>query len=358
MKSMDMQSFSFDLLDWYHHTDYDFPWRHSNDPYAIWLSEVMLQQTRISTVLPYYQRWISTLPNLRSVADTHIDDILKLWEGLGYYHRARNFHRACQIIIQEYRGKIPPDHSEFSKLPGVGPYIAAAVMSIAFNIPLPAIDGNAVRVVSRLNAINTHYPQSKKQIISLLNEIITPDDPGGFNQAIMDLGREICTSSNPSCNICPVSLYCISYVNNIVDKYPLKVQKSSRPHYYVAVGIILNNNQILISKRRESGLLGGLWEFPGGKIKINESGSDCVIREVQEELNVSVVPKSHLKQIQHAYSHFSITMDAYLCQYRCGRPKALRCADFRWVYPHEIQKLAFPSANHKLFDSIDGVVCV
>ena len=139
-------SLSLELLDWYQQQNYEFPWRKTRDPYSIWISEVMLQQTRVSTVLPYYKRWLFSLPDIRSVANNNIDNILKLWEGLGYYNRARNFHLACKIIIEKYGGKIPADASEFSKLPGVGPYICAAVMSIAFNIPLPAVDGNAVRL--------------------------------------------------------------------------------------------------------------------------------------------------------------------------------------------------------------------
>ncbi len=354
--SINRRMFILELLDWYKKNGYNFPWRDSADPYSIWLSEVMLQQTQISTVLPYYQRWLSALPDIRSVATVRIDNILKLWEGLGYYGRSRNFHKACQIVINKHGGEIPKNYSEFSKLPGVGPYISGAVMSIAFNLPIPAIDGNVVRVISRLNSINISYPKSKKEINSLLIALIDHDRPGCFNQALMDLGRVICTPFNPTCNICPVKIHCKSFVNKAVDKYPVRVKRPSRPHYPVAVGLIWKNDRILISKRKAPGLLGGLWEFPGGKIKLQENGSDSIVRHTREALNILIHPVAHVKRIKHAYSHFSVTIDAYKCKLKGGVPAALGCADFRWIYPYETHQFSFHRANHKLFDKIGGVV--
>ena len=318
MSYVKVSDFSLELMDWYYQQNYSFPWRKTNDPYSIWLSEVMLQQTRVSTVLPYYKRWLFSFPSISSVANSNIDKILKLWEGLGYYGRARNFYMSCKIIIEKYGGKVPNNPTEFSKLPGVGPYICSAVMSIAFNFPVPAVDGNAVRVASRVDSINTPYPKSKKRILKLLSGLIDPVNPGSFNQAVMDLGREICTFNNPRCCTCPVQGYCSSHVNNTVDKFPVSVKKSSHPHYHVAVGLIWKNNKILISKRKESGLLAGLWEFPGGKIKPGECASDCVIRNTKESLNVLVEPVSCINRIKHKYSHFSITMDAYQCVFKGG----------------------------------------
>ena len=344
---------SSELLDWYHQQNYDFPWRKTRDPYSVWISEVMLQQTRVSTVLPYYKRWLFSLPNIYSVANNNIDNILKLWEGLGYYNRARNFYLACKIIIEKHGGKIPADPNEFSKLPGVGPYICAAVMSIVFNMPTPTVDGNAVRVISRLNSINIPYPRSKKKIHALLAGLIDPINPGCFNQAVMDLGREICTPKSPRCSVCPVYKHCSAHMNNIVYKYPLRMKNISRPHYHIAVAIIWNNNRILISKRKSTGLLGGLWEFPGGKIQPGEDGPGCVVRKAQEILNVLVDPGACIKKIKHSYSHFSITVEAYRCRFIGGNPGALGCADFRWIFPYETPQFAFHRANHKLFDKIE-----
>ena len=341
-----------ELLSWYDNREHNFPWRGTNDPYKIWLSEVMLQQTQVHTVIPYFKRWMQVFPNIKSVASADMDTILKQWEGLGYYARARNFHAACKIVEGNYLGEIPNDIDQFSALPGVGSYIAGAVMSIAFNRPVPAVDTNAFRVVSRLRAIDKPFSKCKKAIQNILSDLLCTQRPGGFNQAIMDLGRNICTPVNPQCIICPLSKHCSAFVNNTVHNYPVKLKSRQKPHYRVAVGVIWKNKKILISKRREKGLLGGLWEFPGGKIEGGESVKNCIIREVQEELGVCVKPTFFLKQIKHAYTHFSITLDAYHCKFIGGDPRALGCADWRWVTPKQIHGLSFPKANHKLFDKV------
>jgi len=340
------------LLAWYDRRSLSLPWRNSNDPYKIYLSEVMLQQTQVKTVLPYYKKWVKKFPTVQSVAQSNLDKILKQWEGLGYYSRARNFYQSCQIIATKYEGHIPAVPEEFSKLPGVGPYIAAAVMSIAFHHPLPAIDTNAIRVAARLTMIGASSLADSRIIKGYLTNNIAPKRPGDYNQAIMDLGRDICKSDKPKCAICPVSIYCSSLVNNVVDKYPVKRKRSKKPHYNIAVGIIWHKGEILISKRKEKGMLGGLWEFPGGKIEEGESAEHCIIREIKEELGVCVKPSSFLKQIKHAYSHFSITMDAYNCDFLHGHPQPIGCDDFRWIKPAQIKMLPFPKANHKLFDKI------
>jgi len=340
------------LLAWYDDRSLSLPWRNCNDPYKTYLSEVMLQQTQIKTVLPYYKKWVNKYPTVQSVANATQEQILKQWEGLGYYSRARNFHKSCQIIVLKFDGVFPASPEEFSKLPGVGTYISAAVMSIAFHYPLPAVDTNAIRVAARLKMVKLSSSTDSKIILRHLSDNIALNRPGDFNQAIMDLGREICNSGNPKCTICPVSNYCKALVNNSVDKYPIKVKPAHKPHYKIAVGIIWNKGQILISKRRENGLLGGLWEFPGGKIEEGENAENCIIREIKEELGVCVKPTTFLKQIKHAYTHFSITMVAYNCDFLHGYPQPLGCDDWRWIRPEQIKRLPFPKANHKLFDKI------
>ena len=352
MNKINYTDFTSHLLEWYDDSNLTLPWRNSNDPYKIYLSEVMLQQTQVKTVLPYYKKWVNKYPTLQSVANANQEQILKQWEGLGYYSRARNFHKSCQIIALKFDGEVPATSGEFSKLPGVGPYISAAVMSIAFNHPLPAVDTNAIRVTARLKMVKFSSPADSKIIHRYLADNISIKRPGDFNQAIMDLGREICKSDNPKCTLCPVSKFCKALVNNFVDKYPVKTKPPKKPHYNIAVGIVWNMGQLLISKRRENGLLGGLWEFPGGKIEEGESAKNCIIREIKEELGIHVKPTSFLKQIKHAYTHFSITMDAYNCDFLHGYPQPLGCDDWRWIKPQEIKTLPFPKANHKLFDKI------
>jgi len=347
------------LLTWYDCRSLSLPWRTSNDPYKIYLSEVMLQQTQIKTVLPYYKKWIEKYPTVCSVANASQEQILKQWEGLGYYGRARNFHKSCQIVVFKFNGHIPALTEEFSSLPGVGPYISAAVMSIAFNHPVPAVDTNAIRVASRLNMISGSSPGDSQRIQKFLSANIAARRPGDFNQAIMDLGREICKSHNPKCALCPVSMFCKSLVNNCVDKYPYKIKSNKKPHYNIAVGIVWKKGKILISKRKEGGLLGGLWEFPGGKIVDEEGAKNCIVREIKEELGVHVKPTAFIKKIKHAYTHFSITMAAYNCTFLHGSPQPLGCDDWRWIWPNEIKTLPFPKANHKLFNSIilENSVC-
>ena len=246
------------VIDWYDRTKREMPWRDERDPYKIWLSEIMLQQTQITTVIDYYHRWLERFPQIEDVANASIDEVLKYWEGLGYYSRARNFHASCKQIVDS-GGKIPKGLEAFQSLRGVGPYIAAAVQSIAFNIPASVVDGNVNRVVSRVNAFTKPALQNKKKIQAFMDQMLDKKRPGDFNQAMMDLGRYICKPQNPLCGECPLHESCIAHERNEQSMYPTKVTKKPRPHYDVAVGIIWDGSKLLITKRKEDGLLGGLW---------------------------------------------------------------------------------------------------
>ncbi len=328
------------------------PWRGEVDVYKIWLSEVMLQQTQVETVKPYYKRWLIKFPNIKSVAEATEEEVLKLWEGLGYYARVRNFKSACEWIQNQNNGEIPTSSDAFRNLKGVGDYIHAAVRSIAYNEVIPVIDGNVKRVVARLLEIDTPPSKSLHIIKQFLINEISHKSPGDFNQAIMDLGSTVCKPKNPKCNDCNISGFCNSYKNNTVDNYPLSEKKRAIPHHKIAVGIIWKENEILISKRHSNVMLGGLWEFPGGKIKKNETATNCVKREIKEELNVTVSVGKKIQTIKHAYTHFTIELTAYHCQYENGEPKTLDCADFKWIPTTEIASLPFPKANHKIFNKI------
>ena len=345
-------SLSQKVLKWYKENNQNYPWRNTSNPYHIWLSEIMLQQTQAQTVIPYYNNWLQKFPSIASVANAPLDSILKAWEGLGYYARARNFHKACAILHQKNIHTVPNQLDEFIKLPGVGEYTAAAVLSIAYNQPYPAIDTNFIRIFSRIKEINLHFPQSKKIILEYVLNDFLYNSPGNFNQSMMDFGRFVCTNSRPKCHICVINKYCNAFVNNTVNKFPLKLKKTKKPHHNVAVGIVWKNNKILITKRPSSGLLGGLWEFPGGKVLPNEKPQDCVAREIKEELSLEINVQKKLHQIQHAYSHFSISLAAYKCKLIKGTPQLIGCADYRWINPKDINRFAFPRANHKLFNKI------
>lgn len=328
------------------------PWRGETDIYKIWLSEVMLQQTQVKTVRPYYEQWINKFPNVKSVAEASEESVLKLWEGLGYYARARNFKSACEWIQNENNGKIPINSDDFRQLKGVGDYIHAAVRSIAYNEIIPVIDGNVKRVIARVLEINTPPSKSLHLIKQFLNNKISQSAPGDFNQAIMDLGSTICKPQKPQCNECNITNFCKSYNNNTVDNYPVSEKKRTIPHYKIAVGLIWKENKILISKRPSNVMLGGLWEFPGGKIKENETAKNCIKREIKEELNISVSVGKKIQTIKHAYTHFTIELTAYHCQHETGKPSARGCADFKWIKTNEISSLPFPKANHKIFNKI------
>ena len=341
--------FTKKLLSWYHKKARDLPWRRTHDPYRIWLSEVMLQQTQVDTVISYYERWLKKYPTLEKVAQASEDEILKLWEGLGYYARARNFHKACQKVAESHLGKVPSDPNVFSTLKGVGPYTLAAVQSIAFQNPFPAMDGNIKRIVSRLFRIDEPSSKALSHIGAFLQKNISQKNPGDFNQALMDIGAMICHPKNPKCFECPLSLDCEALQFKQTHVYPIPEEKNPRPHYRAAVGVVWKGNKLLISKRKSEGLLGGLWEFPGGKMKPGESAKDCVEREVKEEVGVDVEAIKSVGAIEHVYTHFSIEMEGFLCRYLKGKPQTLECADWKWISFPELKKFAFPTANRKLF---------
>jgi len=344
--------FSHQLLEWYFSRKRKMPWRGETDVYKIWLSEVMLQQTQVETVKPYYLRWLKKFPNTESVARATEEEVLKLWEGLGYYARARNFKYACEWIQKENNGEIPKESVAFRQLKGVGDYIHAAVRSIAFNEALPAIDGNVKRVISRILQIKTPPSKALHIISQYLLDVISHESPGDFNQAIMDLGSTICKPKNPKCNECNINNFCLAFENKTMENYPLSEKKRAIPHHKIAVGIIWKENKILISKRHSNMMLGGLWEFPGGKIKEHETPENCVKREIKEELDIRVSVGNKIQTIKHAYTHFTIELTAYHCQYERGEPKNVDCADFKWINKNEIRSLPFPKANHKIFNKI------
>ena len=349
---MNYKSLRLDILKWYDSQKRDMPWRGVNDPYKIWVSEIMLQQTQVETVKAYYNKWIKSFPDVKSVAKAALDDILKHWEGLGYYSRARNFHESCKKIYNS-TNSIPSDYDEFVNLKGVGPYIASAVLSIAYNKPLGVVDGNVNRVTSRLLADSTPPIKNKKRIEHFMSNVIDKYRPGDINQSVMDLGRYICKPKNPLCKICPLIKYCKAFNMSNPSNFPTKVIKRKKPHYEVAVGIIWNKNKLLITKRKADGFLGGLWEFPGGKIKVDENVETAIMREIKEELSICIEPDLIIKQIDHQYSHFSVTIQAINCRYKSGNIKLNGPVDFKWIEVDNLSSYAFPKASTKLFNSIE-----
>ncbi|MEL6820341.1 MAG: A/G-specific adenine glycosylase [Calditrichota bacterium] len=352
--NIDIPAFQKMLLVWYDANKRDLPWRHTSDAYAIWLSEVMLQQTQVKTVIPYYKRWLELFPDINTLAAADQDRVLKAWEGLGYYSRARQFHKAANIVSYDLAGKIPDSYAEFLALPGVGEYTAAAVQSIAFGGAYAVVDGNVKRVLARLFEIDkpVNDASSKKDFQLWADRLLYAERSGDYNQAVMELGATVCKPRNPDCSNCPVKSCCAANKNKSSDLFPRRKAKKAVPHYKMSAGVIKRDNRFLIVRRPENGLLGGLWEFPSGKTEgdvITEL--DCV-ESVRNTVGLEVSVNRKIATVKHAYSHFKVEMDVFACSYQDGTVQLKEASDYRWVTREELADYAFPGVNNKFLPLI------
>lgn len=310
----------------------------------------MLQQTQVSTVIPFYQRFLLKFPSLKKLAAASEEEVLKSWEGLGYYSRARNLYHAAKIIESKYNGLFPDQIDEFRKLPGIGPYISAAVFSISRGISVPAVDGNVMRVFCRFKMFprDTRDPKTRKQINEKLQDIIPEERCGDFNQALMELGSNICKPRQPKCPKCPLKTHCMAFLANQTERYPVRSVRPKIPKFMVSLAILISGDRFYIQKRPSTGHLGGLWEFPGGKAQPGESPEQTLKREIFEELGVQISIKSKMATVNHAYSHFKVQLSFFECRIR--RPNQIRTQNpFHWISIHQIDDFPFPGANHKFF---------
>jgi len=337
-----MTSLAKRLLAWYREHGRHLPWRGSREPYAVWVSEVMLQQTRVEVVTPYFASWMQRFPDLSSLAAAFEQDVLRVWEGMGYYSRARNLYRASKIVMSEYKGELPRDVKTLRRLPGIGAYIAGAIASIAYGMDEPALDGNIRRVFARLfdvqKAVNT--PEAEHILRSCAAEHLPPGRAGDFNQAMMDLGATICTPRNPDCRLCPINDLCRAYILGIQAERPVVKPKPAVPHYTVVAAAIRRDGRVLLARRPSKGLLGGLWEFPGGRVEAGEDLTSAIKREIREELGIGIHVGEHFGVYQHAYTHFRFTLHAFLCYLKDGEPRPLEADELCWVTPSELS--AYP----------------
>lgn len=351
-----LKTFQQKLLDWYDRHGRDLPWRRSpdlDDPYRIWTSEVMLQQTQVKTVLPYYQRWFEVFPTVESLAIADQQQVLKAWEGLGYYSRARNFHRAAKVVVEQHNGQFPKTPEAAEALPGIGRTTAGGILSNAFDLPAPILDGNVKRVLSRLIALPVPPVKSMDALWSVSELVLSGDRPRDFNQALMDLGATMCLRKNPTCLLCPWMAYCQAYQTNQTDTLPMTESKGPLPHKIIGVAVIENDKgEILIDRRLEEGLLGGLWEFPGGKVEPGESMEECVKREIKEELALDIEVGEELIVVNHAYTHFKVSLHVHMCRYLGGEPKAIASQEIRWVTLDTIDEYPFPKANSTIIETL------
>jgi A/G-specific adenine glycosylase len=344
-----------DLLAWYDEHAAALPWRENLDPYRIWLSEVMLQQTQVEAVKPYFARFLTAFPTVEDLAAAPLSDVLKLWEGLGYYSRARNLHQTAQVVVRDYGGRFPRTADGLQKLPGIGRYTAGAIASIAFGEVAPVLDGNVIRVFSRLIDLtdDVTQPAVKERLWRLAEEWLPSQRPGDYNQALMELGRTICKPRNPLCGDCPIQVHCLAYQHGTQAERPVKKAKAAIPHYDVAAGIIWNDNgQLLVAQRPLDGLLGGLWEFPGGKCEPGETLPECLQRELREEMVIEIEVGELFTVIQHGFTHFKITLHAFTCHYLSGQPQTIGVRDWAWVLPDDLERYSFGKADREVIRAL------
>jgi A/G-specific adenine glycosylase len=334
-----MGKFNKYLLIWYKSQGRKLPWRGSLNPYTIWVSEIMLQQTRVEAVIPYFERWMERFPSVADLAAASEQEVLSAWEGLGYYSRARNLHKAARIVMEEYGGKLPSDLKALRRLPGIGRYTVGAIASMAFGQDAATLDANLRRVFSRVfNVAQPADSTAGEDILWELAETHLPKGQAGdYNQALMDLGATICVVKKPRCLLCPIQEICLANQLGVQEQRPVLKIKAEISHYTVTAAVIQKNGKVLLAKRPSKGLLGGMWEFPGGKVERDETLEDCLTREIREELDAIISVGEPFGIYKHAYTHFRITLHAFFCELIEGEPKAIEAAELAWVNPGELQ---------------------
>ena len=363
-----MKRLSSRLLSWYRKNKRTLPWR---DPlradayaYAVWVSEIMLQQTRVETVIPYFKRWMRLFPDVRALAIASEQEVLNAWEGLGYYSRARNLHKAAKIVLDQHNGEIPRDLGELRKLPGIGRYTVGAIASIAFNMDVSALDGNIKRVYARLFDITEPVDSAagEKILWKLADENVPTGQAGDYNQALMDLGAMICVPKNPRCLICPVMELCRARQNGTQEQRPVISPKKDVPHYVHAAGVIIKRGKVLLAQRPSKGLLGGMWEFPNGRVngdpakelvKALKTGYKLRLR-VKRRRNIQ--NKKALGVVQHAYSHFKVTVYAYECDLiSMSKDKNLKWVSLKELDDYPMGKIDRQIANKTVLEHLSNI---
>ena len=337
------------LLSWYAKHKRDLPWRRTKDPYKIWVSEMMLQQTTVAAVIPYYERWFSEFPTVHALARADIQKVLKLWQGLGYYARARNFHKASQIVSKQYKGVLPKDPVLLRSLPGFGPYSTGSVLSIAYGVPLTIIDANVRRVVMRLSALKGKADTTQDRVIeAFLDKVLPRKNAGNFNQSLMELGALVCRNKEPLCILCPVSKFCRAYKEGKQEIIP-QPKKRVVKDISAVIAVIEKDGKYFIQKRPSKGLLADLWEFPGGRVEKGESKQKAIKREIKEELGIAVESVKHLFDVTHFYTQFRVNLSVFACRV-IPWPKAN--ATHQWAGLKAIHKYPMPSGSAKIVEKL------
>lgn len=337
------------LRAWYERHRRDLPWRRTRDPYCIWVSEILLQQTRVETALGYYERFVAALPDVQALAAAPLDRVLKLWEGAGYYSRARNLHKAAQQVVAERGGRLPTSAAAWAALPGVGRYTAAAIASISADEAVAAVDGNIKRVLVRLFRVELpiNAPAAQTEFWRLADQLLARQAPGSFNQAMMELGARICTPRLPACGACPVPGSCAAYQAGVVEHLPVRRVRPPAPQVHSVAAVLERGGRYLLVKRPENGLLGGLWEFPAQHCAPSQNGEDpadaapaALLRHLEDGLGVNATLRAPVGALTHVFTHFRLRQQVFLGEAAGGRARRGPYAAVRWVRWTELDTLA------------------
>lgn len=353
--TLDRGVFCSALLGWFAQNARDLPWRRTLDPYQVWLSEIMLQQTQMDRAVAYFERFVARFPDVSSLAAAHEDEVLKLWEGLGYYSRARNLLRAARHMDREHGGALPRGFEAIRALPGVGPYTAGAIASIAWGEPRPAVDANVLRVFSRLldleEPVNT--PAARRRVEAAVQDLLPRDQARDFNQALMELGALVCAPRRPDCPACPLAAQCLARARGTTPERPVLKAGPEIIRIVMACGVLADSGELFIQKRRPDDVWPGLWEFPGGVLEPGETPEDALVREYREETGLAVRPAGRIATLRTSYTRYRITLHGYYCTAGNGAdPRAAirvrEAEEGRFVRPAELARFAFPSGHARL----------
>jgi A/G-specific adenine glycosylase len=346
------------LLDWFAQNMRPLPWRADYSPYHVWISEVMLQQTQMERGVEYFRRWIAALPDPPAVATAHEDEVLKLWEGLGYYSRARNLIKAARVMVRDHHGRVPDDEAALRALPGIGPYTARAIASLAFGHDLAVVDANVERVFSRLFDVDTPVRETatKRRIADLAQQLLPPGRARDYNQAVMEFGALVCRK-NPDCGHCPLAAHCEARRLGIVAHRPVPGKQADIQHVDVATGVVRRGGLLFIQRRPEDGVWGGLWEFPGGTVEPGEIPEQTIVREYMEELEWAVAPTRRIATIRHGYTRFRVTLHCFELEFLHGdaeNPPLHEATQCRWIPLADLGRYALPAGHRKLADMLSA----
>ena len=352
----DKLRFQLSLLTWFFKNQRPLPWRKTYSPYHVWISEIMLQQTQMDRATTYFNKWITRFPDIEAVAESSKEEVLRLWEGLGYYSRAVNIFKTAEILKEKYNGKLPANLQQLLQLPGIGPYTAGAIMSIAHNEEYPAVDANVMRVFSRLFNITSPIGDSKSRTFTQnkARELIPLGNARYFNQALMELGALVCTPSHPQCEQCPVNDACICFRLGITDERPIPGKSSDIIKLEMSCGILINNSLLFIQKRPEHGVWANLWEFPGGRLEKGEGPEQGLVRKFKEETELDILIGNKITTIHHSFTRYRITLHCFFCSLAStnSTPILHEASLYHWVAPSELKNFTFPSPHRKLINLI------